>query len=52
MKNLKIAVRVALCIVLFNFLITSFTGWVKNPEMSQMEIFMRSPQYFLWDFDE
>jgi len=36
--------------IALNFLVTGFVDWVINPELSQMEIFLRTPKHFLWCF--
>jgi hypothetical protein len=47
MKKILYFIGVVLAL---NFAITGFIDWCYNPSMSQMEIFLRTPQHFLWDF--
>lgn len=33
-----------------NLAITGFVDWLIHPELSQMQIFLRIPQSFFWNF--
>lgn len=45
----KIATLSLILIIWVN--ITSFVCWVKNPELSQMQVFMRIPKSVVLDFE-
>lgn len=45
-----IAIKWLVFIMAINYMATALVDWVTNPELSQMQIFLRSIKHFLWDF--
>lgn len=45
-------INIILWIAIIWFNVTSFICWVKNPKLTKMEVFLRTPKSFILDFEQ
>lgn len=50
-KIINNGITILLILMCVNYLLTTAAYWMKNPELSRMEIFIHTPSHFMWDFE-